>query len=93
MSALEALLRLSAIQAELLALADALEPTKRARIVRSSARVLNLLRCDEPVVTSREGRRRPMSVVVARIRLRWLLRPWFSASTSNDVTPTEGGAA
>lgn len=43
MSQLEALLRLSVIQVEILALADALAP-QGARIVRYSARVLNLLR-------------------------------------------------
>jgi hypothetical protein len=33
-----------------------------------------------------------MSVVVERVRLRWLLRAWFWANASNDVAPNEGGA-
>lgn len=46
MSSLEALLRVSLIQAELLRLADALGP-KGARVVLYAARVLNLVRTYE----------------------------------------------
>jgi hypothetical protein len=33
-----------------------------------------------------------MSVVVERVRLRWLFRPWFWTNASNDVAPKEDGA-
>jgi hypothetical protein len=89
MSALEALLRLSALQAELFTLADALEPTSGARIVRHSARALNLVRNEtNPPAPSREGR----SVVIDRVQLRWFFRPWFWANASNDVAPKEDRA-